>query len=84
MKLWEWIAEKLTAEEVNNELLLATDNDGWTAWHYRAHEGYLDILQKVWEWAEWKLTTEEIKSKFLLATDNEDVTAWHWAAHQGN
>jgi len=52
LKIWEWAEEKLTAEEINNKLLVATDNEGWTAWHNAAYEVYLDILLEVWEWAE--------------------------------
>jgi len=65
-------------------LLLSTDNEGKTAWHWAAGEGNLDVAQKVWEWANENLTREEINNKLLLSTDNEGMTAWHWAARWGN
>jgi len=55
MKLWDLAEEKLTTEEINNNLLLATDNSGLTAWHWAACNVKLDILLKIWEWAEEKL-----------------------------
>ena len=81
-KLWEWIKEKLTSEEIKNKLL-ATENEGRTAWHLTAQKGKLEILQKVWEWAEEKLTTAENNNK-LLAAENEGRTAWHLVAQKGN
>ena len=59
LKVWDWPQEKVTTEEINNKLLLATDNEGMTAWHWAAREGNLDILQKLWNWAEEKITKEE-------------------------
>jgi len=83
-KLWEWAKEKLTTEEINNTLLLGTDNEGRTAWHLAAMWSNVENLQKVWEWAKERLTTEEINTKFLLGTDNGGRTAWHLAAIWGN
>jgi len=51
MKIWVWDEEKLT-EELNKKLLLATDNDVWTAWHMTAHQGNLGIFHTEWELAE--------------------------------
>ena len=65
-------------------MLLSTDNEGKTAWHWAAGKGNLDVLQKVWEWANENLTREEINNKFLLSTGNEGKIAWHWAAGKGN
>jgi hypothetical protein len=31
-KIWEWAKEKLTREEVNNKMLLVTDNHDKTTW----------------------------------------------------
>jgi hypothetical protein len=31
LKIWEWTQEKLTNEEINNKVLLATDGVGMTA-----------------------------------------------------
>jgi len=52
---------KLTTEDINSKLLLATDNKGKTAWHWAACEGNLDVLQKFWNWAKEKLTKENFK-----------------------
>jgi len=81
-KLWEWVKEKLTAEDIN-KLLLAADNVGRTVWHLAAEKGNLETLQKVWEWAKEKLTKEEINNKVLLGTDKNGRTAWHVAAYWG-
>jgi hypothetical protein len=45
-KFWEWAKEKLTTEEINNKLLLGTDNEGRTAWHLAAMWGKLEMLEK--------------------------------------
>jgi hypothetical protein len=71
LKEWGLAEEKLTTEEIKSKLLLATDNEGMTAWHWAACEGNIDILQKLWNWADQKLTKEEINNKFLLVTDRE-------------
>jgi ankyrin repeat protein len=47
-KLWEWIEECLTPEDLNN-LFLAKDSIGRTAWHVAANGGYVDILLKTVE-----------------------------------
>jgi aminoglycoside N3'-acetyltransferase len=57
-------------------LLLGTDNDGRTAWHWAAEWGNLRLLLKIWEVAEEKLITEE-NNKLLLGIDNNGRTAWH-------
>jgi len=72
-----WAQGKLTTDDVNRKLLLATDNKGMTAWHWAACEGDLDVLQKLWNWAKEKLTKENFKNNMLLVTDNEGWTAWH-------
>jgi hypothetical protein len=57
-KVWEWANENLTREELNNKLLLSTDNEGMTAWSTAAWEDNLDESQKVWKWANENLTRE--------------------------
>jgi len=52
MKIWVWGEDNLTTEELNRKFLLATDKDVWTAWHLKAHQGYLGISFTEWEWAE--------------------------------
>jgi ankyrin repeat protein len=64
-------------------LLLDTDNDGMTVWHWAAERCNLEFLHKMWEWADYKLTTEEVY-KLLLGTDNDGMTACHWAAESCN
>jgi len=59
LKIWEWSQEKLTTEEINTKLLLATDNEEMTAWHSTAYEGKLDMLLKIWEWVQENLTRDE-------------------------
>ena len=68
-KVWEWVKENQTKEEINKKLLLGTDKNGTTAWHYAAMQGISEILQKVWEWAKKNLTKKNIKDKLLLGTD---------------
>jgi hypothetical protein len=63
-----WAEKKLT-KEINNKLLLGTDNKGRTAWYWAAVRGELETLHELWEWAEEKLTREEINNKLLLGTD---------------
>jgi len=55
-------------------LLLITDKDGKTAWHYATKRYNSEFLQKVWKWAKGYLTTEEINNKLLLGTDKDKTT----------
>jgi hypothetical protein len=54
-KLWDLAKEKLTTEEIKNEMLLRTDNEGRTAWHLAAYRGQKDVKQKLWDWAKGNL-----------------------------
>ena len=76
--------KNLTTEEINNKLLLATENMNRTAWHVATEGGKLGVLQIIWELAKENLTREEINNKLLLATDNMNRTAWHVAAEGEN
>jgi hypothetical protein len=60
--LWELAKERLTTEEIKNEMLLRTDGEGWTAWHIAAFRGKLDVMHKIWELVKKRPTTEEIKN----------------------
>jgi hypothetical protein len=60
LKQWEWAKRKLITEEINNEILLPTDNDGKTVWHMATGVEKGDLLQELWVWAKEALTTEEI------------------------
>jgi len=55
--------EKLTAEEIKNEMLLRTDIKGSYAWHIATYGGKLDVMLKMWELAKERLTTDEINMK---------------------
>jgi hypothetical protein len=48
-EVWDWAKEKLTTEEINNKLLLATDNKGRTIWHIAAKCVNPEILENVWD-----------------------------------
>ena len=69
-KLRKFARKNLTTEEINTKLLLAADNEGWTAWYFASGRGNIETLQKLWEYAKENLTREEINIKLLLATDN--------------
>jgi len=58
--VWELAKEKLTTEEINNKLLLATNSWGSTVWHMAATCGIPEIFENVWDWAKEQLMTEEI------------------------
>jgi endo-1,4-beta-D-glucanase Y len=45
-------------------LLLATDDNGNTAWQMAADSGEVDVLQNIWNWAKENLKTEEMKNNF--------------------
>jgi ankyrin repeat protein len=72
-KLWNWAEVKLTKKEINNQLLLATDNEGRTACHRAAYVGNLDVVQKLWKWAKEKLTRKE-RNNFLSQTMREGLS----------
>jgi len=69
-KIWDFVKDNLTTEEIKNIVLLATDRDGDTAWHLVAEGSNKDLLQKIWDFAQDILTAEEIKYMFFLATDS--------------
>jgi hypothetical protein len=60
-KIWEWAEERLTTEEIKNELLLGTDHEGRNPWQLAAYLGKRDVMQIIWDFAEEKLTREEMK-----------------------
>ena len=53
--------DRLTAEEIKNEMLLRTGHEGRIPWHIAAFRGKINIMQKIWEWVKERLTTEEMK-----------------------
>jgi hypothetical protein len=52
--------KKLTTDEIKNEILLRTNNDGRTAWHLAAWWGEVDLIKGILEMAKKKLRKEEI------------------------
>jgi endo-1,4-beta-D-glucanase Y len=59
-KLWDFVKEELTTEEIDNELLLAKNRKQQTALHLVAEDGNTDALGKLWEWAKDNLTQEDL------------------------
>jgi hypothetical protein len=57
-KILDCAKEKLTTEEIRNEMLLRTDNKGRTVWHLAAYGGKGDVMQKIWHCSKWNLTIE--------------------------
>ena len=49
-KLWELAKENVTFEEINNKLLLGTDNEGRTVWHLAATRGQLQTIKNYGSW----------------------------------
>jgi len=75
--VWEWAKEKLTSDELKNNLLLGKDYEKRTAWQRAARMGKIKELLKLWEWAKQELTTEELHNRFRFATDDKEQTARH-------
>ena len=63
--------KKLRTEEINNNLLLATDDEGRTVFYVAANSGRIEVLKEVCEWTNNKVTTEGISKQLLLATHDE-------------
>jgi len=61
--IWVLIKERLTTEEIKNEMFLRTDGEGRKAWHFAAYRGVLDAMQKIWEFVKERLTSEEKEMK---------------------
>jgi hypothetical protein len=61
-KIWDWAKDKLATEEIKNEMLLRSDNEGSTTWHLTACVGKINVLKGIWEVAKEKLITGEIKN----------------------
>ena len=67
-----------------NNLLIAKDKKGQTAWHVAARRCKTKVLEILWNWSTNKLTIEELEDKLLLAKDFEGKTALHLVAEGGN
>jgi hypothetical protein len=61
-------------------MLLRSDSEGNTVFHWAAKLGKPVILQEIWYLATNNLTVVEIKNKILSATDNDGKTVWFSAA----
>ena len=48
-EICELAEERLTTEEVKNEILLRTDKWGNNVWQDASQEGIVDMLQKTWD-----------------------------------
>ncbi|MFT8259208.1 MAG: ankyrin repeat domain-containing protein, partial (plasmid) [Candidatus Symbiodolus clandestinus] len=66
---------------LKDDLLLAKDKDGRTAWHWAAEDGTPETLEKLWEFS--KEAKLNLKDDLLLTKDKDGRTAWHWAAESG-
>jgi len=49
--LWEFAKERLTTEELKNEMFLRKENEGRNACHISANRSKLGAMQKVWDLA---------------------------------
>jgi len=45
--IWDLAKKRLTTEEIKNEMLLRTDDEGRNAWHNAAFGGELDAMQLI-------------------------------------
>jgi hypothetical protein len=70
-EIWDLAKERLTTEEIKNEMLLRTDSEGRNVWHMAAYRGKLEVLKEIWVLANERLITEEIRNEMLLRTDRE-------------
>jgi ankyrin repeat protein len=66
---------------LKDNLLLAKDRNGQTAWHIAAWCGYKEILEALWGWG--REVQLNLKDDLLLAKDKDGETAWHIAAEYG-
>lgn len=65
---WDWPKEKLTAGELNNELLLTKCDREQNGWHVAAKHN-TQVLEKGSEWA--KQGNLNLKCNMLLVEDRE-------------
>ena len=81
MGSWQTVRKtfRLTTEEIKNKILLATDSERRTAWHWAVKVGTGNIT-KILGWVKENLTTEEIKNNLLLASIYSFIkkTFWFW------
>jgi hypothetical protein len=54
-KLWKWVTEALTPQEIK-KLLLAKDDHEQTVLHVAASRLNTVVFERMWGWAEGKLT----------------------------
>jgi ankyrin repeat protein len=66
---------------VIDDLLLAQDDYGQTAWHIAAKYGMKDVLERLWGWA--REVHLNLRDDLLLAKDMYGQTAWNIAASGG-
>jgi len=81
--LREFAEERLTTEEIKNDILFHTDSNGRNAWYIAAFGSDLEAMREIWDLAKERLSTEELKHEMLLRTDRGGMNAWHIAAYGG-
>jgi ankyrin repeat protein len=79
-QLWLWGRE--VQLNVIDDLLLAQDDYGQTAWHIAEKYGKKEDLETLWGWA--RKVQLNLRDDLLLAKDMYGQTAWHIAAWKGN
>jgi len=55
--------ERLTTEEIKNEMLIRADGKGKNAWNIAVYSGKVDVMREIRELSKERLTTEEIRNE---------------------
>jgi len=77
--LWELAKERLTTEEIKNEMILRTDGERRNVSHIAVLRGKVEAMRKICDLSKKRLTKQEIRNEMLLHTDCEGRTLWHIA-----
>jgi hypothetical protein len=77
LKQWEWAKRKLTKEEINNEILLVTDNDRKAMRHMATGMKKGDMLREIWVWDKEVVITEEVRNSVFFHLGNMVISFWH-------
>jgi len=81
-EIWDLAKQRLTTDEIKNEMFLRTDREGINFSHIASFRGDVGVMQRLWELAKERLTTEELKNKMFLRTDSEERNACYIAANR--
>ena len=79
--LWDWGKEKLTTEELSNNLFLNKENKKRkkeNAWQVAGIMGNTVLLAKIWNWAKVNKTTDELKNELPLVKDDPKELRGRW------